>query len=139
MTKDPKCCVPTDTAAKVAKVMKTEDVGSVPICESHSRTLVGIITDRDLAIQVVAEGRDANTTTIDDIMTHEPFTCRPGDKLQKALDVMQRHRVRRIPIVDDGDQLVGIIAQADVATRSDRREKTAAVVEEISRPSTMHA
>jgi CBS domain-containing protein len=140
MTKEPKCCVPTDTAAMVAKLMKAEDVGSVPVCENrHSRTLVGIITDRDLAIQVVAEGRSASTTMVKEIMTCEPFTCRPSDNLQKALDVMRQHRVRRIPVVDDDDKLVGIIAQADVATRSDRPDETASVVGEISRRSTVHA
>ena len=135
MTKDPSCCVPTDSAARVAKVMKTEDVGSVPVCESRqSRKLVGIITDRDLALYVVAESRDANTTHVQDVMTKEPCTCHPEDELQKALDAMQRYRVRRIPILDGQGQLVGIIAQADIAIRGEEPEKVAETVEEISKP-----
>jgi CBS domain-containing protein len=101
MTKDPACCVPTDSAARVAKVMKTQDVGSIPVCESrNSRKLVGIITDRDLALHVVAEGRDANSTNVQDVMTREPFTCHPDEDLQSALNAMQRYQVRRIPIVE---------------------------------------
>jgi len=101
MTKDPACCVPTDSVARVAKVMKTQDVGSIPVCErQNSRKLVGIITDRDLALHVVAEGRDANSTNVQDVMTREPFTCHPDEDLQSALNAMQLYQVRRIPIVD---------------------------------------
>lgn len=140
MTKDPACCVPTDSAARVAKVMKTQDVGSIPVCESrNSRKLVGIITDRDLALHVVAEGRDANSTNVQDVMTREPFTCHPDEDLQSALNAMQRYQVRRIPIVDRSGQLVGIIAQADMATRGAERGKTAEMIEEISKPSTARA
>jgi CBS domain-containing protein len=140
MTKDPACCVPTDSAARAAKIMKTENVGSIPVCESrHSRKLVGIVTDRDLALHVVAEARDAAGTLVQDVMTREPFTCNPEDDLQKALDAMQSHQVRRIPVIDKSGQLIGIIAQADIATRGSEPEKTAETVEEISKPSTARA
>jgi len=135
MTGDPVCCVPGDTAARVAKLMKTENIGSVPICEDrHGKKLVGIITDRDLAVQVVAEGRDSHTK-VQDLMTRQPCTCRAGDDLQKALNEMERHQVRRIPVVDDEGSLIGIISQADVATRCHEPGTTAELVEEISRPS----
>lgn len=133
MTINPSCSVPSDTAARVAKIMRTEDVGSVPVCESRqSRKLVGIVTDRDLALHVVAEGLDANRTPVEEVMTRQPVTCSPDDDLEKALDAMQLHRVRRIPVVDGNGLLVGIIAQADVATRVKEPEKTAKTVEEIS-------
>jgi len=140
MTKDPACCVPTDTASRVAKIMKTEDVGSVPVCESRqSRKLIGIITDRDLTLHVVAEGRDANGTLIQDVMTRAPVACSPEDDIQKALDAMQSRQVRRVPVVDRSGQLVGIIAQADIATRARESEKTAETVQEISKPATARA
>ena len=140
MTKDPSCCVPTDTAATVAKTMKRENVGSIPVCESrNSRKLIGIVTDRDLALHVVAEARDAAGTLVKDVMSIEPFACNPQDDLQEALDVMQSRQVRRIPVVDSRGQLLGIIAQADVATRGDQPEKTAQTVEQISQPSTARA
>ena len=140
MTKDPAFCVPTDSAARVAKVMKVKNVGSIPVCESrHSRKLVGIVTDRDLALHVVAESRDASSTHVEDVMTREPCTCHPEDGFQNAWEAMQQYQVRRIPIIDGSGQLIGIIAQADIAARKEEREKTAETVEEISKPSTAHA
>jgi CBS domain-containing protein len=140
MTKDPACCVPSDSASRVGKIMKTEDVGSVPVCESRqSRKLVGIVTDRDLALLVVAEGRDANGTVVEHVMTSDPFTCSPEDDIEKALDAMETHQIRRVPVVDRRGQLLGIISQADIATRSESPEKTAEIVEEISKPSTRAA
>jgi CBS domain-containing protein len=134
MTGDPVCCVPTDTAARVAKMMKSENIGSVPVCEDrHNKKLVGIVTDRDLALYVVAENRDANSTKVQDVMTRQPVTCCADDDIQRALDAMEKNQVRRIPVLDDGGHLIGIIAQADVAMRTDHPEKTAEVVEEISK------
>ena len=134
MTGNPVCCVPADTVARIAKLMKTENIGSVPICEDrHGKKLLGIVTDRDLALQVVAENRDASSTKVQDVMTREPLTCRADDDLQTALDAMEKHQVRRIPVIDDERRLIGMISQADVAVRSDQPEKTAEVVEEISR------
>jgi CBS domain-containing protein len=93
---------------------------------------VGIVTDRDLALKVVAEGRDPKTTKVEAVMTRKVVTCRADDELQKALDTMAEHQLRRIPVVDNNNKIVGIIAQADVATRVDRPEKTAEMVKEIS-------
>lgn len=136
MTRDPKCCVPGDNASRAAKLMKIEDIGSLPVCGSRdSHRLVGIITDRDLALQIVAEGRDPNSTSIETIMTREPYTCREDEDIETALERMEKNQVRRIPVVDRDGQLVGIISQADIATRMQSQEKTAEVVAEISRPS----
>ncbi len=139
MTRDPKCCVPTDNAMRAAKLMKIEDVGSVPICGSHeTRRLVGIVTDRDLALQVVATGRDPQRTPLGEIMTREPLTCRWDEELEVALGRMESSQVRRIPVVDRNGLLAGIISQADIALRSRNAQKTAEVVEEISQPSGLH-
>ena len=135
MTKDPTCCVPGDTVARVAKLMKTQDVGSLPICESRtSRRLMGIVTDRDLALHIVGEGRDPNHTSVQDVMTRDPITCAAEEDVQSAMNSMQQHQIRRVPVVDAGGQLVGIISQADIATRAKQPEKTAETVGEISRP-----
>lgn len=136
MTKDPVCCLPEDTADKAAQLMKKEDVGPVPVIESQQNNkLIGILTDRDLVIKVVAEGRDPKTTRIEDVMTRNPVTCRAEDDLQKAFKAMEEHQVRRIPVVDSSDRILGIIAQADVATRVGEPMKTAEVVKEISKSS----
>src|SRR5574341_762990 len=118
MTKDPASCLPSDTAFDAAGLMKSEDVGSIPVVsDKQTRKLVGIVTDRDLAVNVVAEGQDPKRTKIEQVMTTDVVTCHPDDDLTEAFDLMEAHQVRRIPIVDDNDCLVGIIAQADVATR----------------------
>jgi CBS domain-containing protein len=133
MTKNPVCCLPTDTVESVAQLMKRENIGSVPVIESElSRKLIGIVTDRDLALKVVAEGCDAKTTQVEEVMTRQVVTCHSGDDLQKALDAMSEHQLRRIPIVNKENEILGIIAQADIATRVNQAEKTAAVVKDIS-------
>jgi CBS domain-containing protein len=133
MTMNPACCLPSDTVAKVAQMMRSKDIGSVPVVDSEqTRSLVGIVTDRDLALKVVAEGRDAKTTTAAEVMIRKVVTCHAEDDLQKALDAMSEHQLRRIPVVDNDLRIIGIIAQADVATRVDQPEKTAALVKGIS-------
>jgi CBS domain-containing protein len=108
MTKNPVYALPHDTVAEVARLMKDKDIGPVPIVQDRDGTqLVGIVTDRDLALKVVAEGLDPMTTRVSDVMTSDP-------------------------VVDKENRLVGIIAQADVATRMNEPEKTAEVVKEIS-------
>ena len=86
MTKDPFCCVPTDTAQRVPQLMRDRDVGAVPICESHeAKRLIGIVTDRDRALRIVAAGCDPKSTCARDVMTREVFSCRPEVDLQKVV------------------------------------------------------
>ena len=133
MTKNPVCCLPNEVVAKAAELMKTENIGSIPVIENEqTKKLVGIVTDRDLALKIVAEGLDAKSTKVDAVMTRKVVTCLAGDDLQKALDAMAEHQLRRIPVVDNDNKVIGIIAQADVATRVDQPEKTAEMVKEIS-------
>lgn len=133
MTKNPVYALPHDTVAEVARLMKDKDIGPVPIVQDRDGTqLVGIVTDRDLAIKVVADGLDPVTTRVSDVMTTDVVTCREDDKIDKALNAMSKHQLRRIPVVDTNNMLVGIIAQADVATRMNEPEKTGEVVKEIS-------
>ncbi len=133
MTKNPVCCLPEDLASKAAELMKSEQVGSIPVIENEkTKKLVGIVTDRDLALRVVAAGIDAKSTKVEAVMTHKIVTCHADDDLQKALDAMAEHQLRRIPVVDNDKKILGIIAQADVATRVDLPEKTAEMVKEIS-------
>ena len=133
MTKNPVCCLPNDNVAKAAELMKSGNIGSIPVVENEqTKKLVGIVTDRDLALKIIAEGRDAKSTKVETVMTHKVVTCHADDELQKALDAMTEHQLRRIPVVDNDNRIVGIIAQADVATRADQPEKTAEMVKEIS-------
>jgi len=129
MTRDVRACEPNATVAEAAKVMAQEDVGPVPIVEDGR--LVGIVTDRDIAVRVVAEGRDPNATTVREIASTELVTVSPDDDLDEALILLAERQVRRLPVVE-GDRLVGIVAQADIA-RLGKDKKTGEVVEEISR------
>ncbi len=134
MTKDPVCCVSTDTAMAAAEIMKSEDIGSLPVVDDKaSKRLAGIVTDRDLALEVVAAGRDPKSVKIADVMKSGLVTCKTTDDVKKAIDKMSDHQIRRIPVVDEEGCIVGIIAQADVATRLEEPETTADMVEEISR------
>ena len=120
MTKDPECCVPSDSVMKAAQLMKSEDVGPIPIVEDkEEKKLTGIVTDRDLAIKVVAEARDPKTTQVEEVMSEGLVTCRENDDVQSVLKLMEDNQIRRIPVVDQSDHLLGIIAQADVATLRD--------------------
>ena len=133
MTEDLVFCTPGDTVSEVARMMKREDIGPVLIVDNkQSKTLVGIVTDRDLAIKVVGEGRDPQNTRVEDVMTRKLITCHADDSVENAMKAMAQYQLRRIPVVDENMKLVGIISQADVATRVDEPERTAEVVKEIS-------
>ena len=138
MTRDPVSCVPTDGITRVAQIMKEQDVGSVPVIDSaESHRLVGIVTDRDIVIKVVAQRRGVDAATVRDAMTNNPSSCRETDDVDRAVQAMAERQVRRMPIVDANGRLVGIIAQADVATRVNRDQKTGELVEAISEPNTI--
>ncbi len=129
MTASPTSCEPSTTIADAAKVMAQEDVGPIPIVEGGS--LVGIVTDRDLVVRALAEGRDPNSTTIGEIASGDLVTVEPDTDLDEALQIMGQQQVRRLPVVEGGS-LVGIVAQADIARAIDE-EKTGEVVQDISR------
>lgn len=135
MTKDPASCNASETVTKVASLMKQHDVGSVPVAESDR--LVGIVTDRDIVLKVVAAGRNPEQTSVRDVMTPNPVCCREDDDLEHALKLMKERQVRRMPIVDGSGRLSGIIAQADVATRVNKDAKTGELVEAISESGTI--
>jgi len=135
MTRQPVCCEPGESVVDVAATMKREDVGSVPVVESHEdKKLIGIVTDRDLVVKVLANGGAVDRATVRDAMTADPASCRENDDVSKAVRLMSERQVRRMPIVDDAGRLTGIIAQADVATRVNRDETTGELVEAISEP-----
>jgi CBS domain-containing protein len=134
MTPDPVCCVPSDTAQQVARVLRDHNIGSVPVVlDQNSRKLFGMLTDRDLCLAIVAEGLDPSTTTIEKHVSLDPVSCRDGENLASCERMMQERQVRRVPIVDAEDRVIGIIAQADVAL-AEPAEKVAKTVKEVSKP-----
>jgi CBS domain-containing protein len=138
MTKDPECCEPDDTAREAARVMRDRDCGCIPIVDSDSRRVIGMVTDRDLAIRGIAEGKDPDTK-LRDLMTPVASCCGPDDDLRDVERTMADLQVRRIPIVDAGGRCLGIISQADIARAASRdtavtEREIALVVEQISEP-----
>lgn len=124
MTSWPTCCVPEDMAAKAAQLMHSQNIGSIPVIDGiQTQKLVGIVTDRDLALRIVANGLDGNAVQIGTVMTRDIMTCQASDDVNVALDTMSKHQLRRIPVVDKDHKIVGIIAQADIATRVNQSTK----------------
>jgi len=125
------CSIDTDkTVAYAAKMLRDEDVGIAPIVEGDR--LVGVLTDRDIAVRVVAEGGDSEQTKVTDVMSRDLVTLDPDQDLDEALRLMARHQVRRLPVVEEDGRLVGVVAQADVAQHAGDQQ-TGEVVEQISR------
>ncbi len=118
------------SVAYAAKMMRDEDVGLAPIVEGDK--LVGTVTDRDIAVRVVAEGKNPDETTVREIASTQLVTVDPQQDLDEALRLMAKHQVRRLPVVEEDGRLVGVLAQADVARRADSKS-TGEVVGEISR------
>lgn len=139
MTKQPICCSPSDMVQKVAQMMRQHDVGAIPVVSDLvSKNLVGIITDRDLCISAMADGKDPRTTPIAGYFTKAVITCSPEDTLVACEQKMKEHRIRRIPVVDKQNSCVGIVVQADIA-RVDKPGSFQALIAEISRPNIKRA
>jgi CBS domain-containing protein len=121
--------------------MQREEVGIVPVVASDDdNRLVGVITDRDIAIRCVAEGRDANSCKVRDAMSSgELATCSQSDDVESVMQTMRTEKVRRIPIVDERGSLVGIVAQADVVIKTNDPSRAGRTVEGISEPGGRHA
>jgi CBS domain-containing protein len=135
MTKNPVCCLPEDIVVKAAQMMKRQDVGSIPVIENEkTKKLVGVLTDRDLALKIVSEERNPQSTRVEDVMTRKVVTCGKADDMQKAVDLMAKNQLRRIPVLDKNDGIIGIVAQADIAKYFDHPKKVALMVKKISQP-----
>jgi len=134
MTPDPVCCTPSMSAQGVARLMRENDCGAIPVVERDgSRKLVGVVTDRDIAVRGVADGRGADTP-VEQLMTPHPQSCSQDADVEDVEEVMKRNRIRRVPIIDAAGLLVGIIAQADLALKLDDEEEVAEVVVRVSEP-----
>jgi CBS domain-containing protein len=140
MTENPETVTPDASIADVARKMRDLDVGIIPVVEDQeSRRLRGVITDRDITVRAVAEGKDLKSLKVSDCMTPHVESCNKNDSLETVLEVMQQEQVRRVPITDREGRLVGIIAQADVAVdyagqRRERKRHVARTLARVSHP-----
>jgi CBS domain-containing protein len=117
MKKDVECVSPQDAAEIAARRMRDENIGFLPVCD-QSRAVLGTLTDRDIAIRLVAENKPASTQ-VGDLMTREVIACRPQDDVEEAEKLMSRHQKSRIMCIDESNRLVGILSLSDIA-RYDR-------------------
>jgi len=129
MTPGPETIQADRPVAEAAKMMKEADAGMIPVMDNGN--LLGTITDRDIALRVVAEGKDPQSTPVREIASTNVVTIEPDQDLDEALQLMAKHQVRRLPVVEDG-RLVGVLAQADVARVGDEKA-VGHTVEEISK------
>ena len=130
MTSNPTTVQSDATVVEAARIMRDQDTGIVPVVENDR--LVGTVTDRDITVRVVAEGRDPESTPVREIASTDVVSVEPQQDLSEALRLMAEHQVRRLPVVEN-DRVVGIVAQADVAREADDAQ-TGELVEEISKP-----
>ena len=115
MTRTPTCCKPSDTLDKVAKLMLDHDCGEIPVCDGTK--LVGVVTDRDITCRAVAAGKTPASVHASDVMTHHVFTVGENDGLDDALQMMEDRLVRRLPVIDESNRIVGIVSQADLMAK----------------------
>jgi len=134
MTAAPVCCTRSEGVQQAAHVMRNLNVGIVPIIESDTDdTLVGVLTDRDICLGVVANGCDPANTNIESCMSEEPICCKPDDNIEKVVALMQKHQIRRVPVVDEQNHIEGIVSFADITVRAHEQD-VAETITEISEP-----
>jgi CBS domain-containing protein len=142
MSKNPRTVTPDTPVSEAAQLMKEEDIGMVPVIErvggAETRgRLVGVITDRDIAIRTVAEGRGVDSP-VRDVMSSGVRTATPNDSVESVMEMMGREQVRRVPIVDERGSLVGVVSQADLARKAKNDGHVERTVEQISQPGGSH-
>ena len=131
MTARPRSATPDTPLSQVAELMETEDVGAIPILDGVR--LVGMITDRDIVVRAVAKAKDPRAMPSREISSGELVTVGPDQDLSDALRLMGQHQVRRLPVVDSENRLVGVVSQADIAIEA-KDESVGEMVAEISKP-----
>jgi CBS domain-containing protein len=125
MTPNPMCCMPEDAATRAARIMRELNVGIVPVVKSPTdRRLVGVVTDRDLCLGVVAMDQHPQTVPVQQCMTTNMIACQPGEDIQRAADLMKEHQVRRIPVINPHGILCGMVSTADLCQRSNLSPNT---------------
>src|SRR5205823_429828 len=121
MTTDIKKATPDNTLADIAAMMRDEDIGALPVVQDGE--LRGIVTDRDIVVRAIAEGKEPSTTTVQEVLSEEVESVEPDDDIEEAADVMAAHQIRRLPVVEDG-KLIGMVSLGDISVKHE--EGTAA-------------
>jgi CBS domain-containing protein len=131
MSDRPRCVSPDTPVSEAAQLMETEDVGALPVLDGEE--LAGMVTDRDIVIRAIAKGKDPRGMPVREVSTRDVVSIRGDEDLSEALKLMASYKVRRLPVVDDGNRLIGVLAQADAALEANEKA-VGQMVEAISRP-----
>ena len=133
MTTAVECCTPNDTAQRAAEIMREADTGVVPVLAGENEPkVIGIVTDRDLCMAVIASARDARQVRVQECMTGKIVTVRPQDEVDRAADLMAEKQVRRLPVVNEGGAILGIVSLADLAQSPQQAAAVGEAVSDIS-------
>ena len=130
MTKNPQTVTGKDTIIAAARIMRDSDTGVVPVVED--RKIIGLITDRDIVVRMVAEARNANDVKVNELMTKQVRSVKEDTPVNEVLNLMSSASIRRVPVVNDRDELIGIVSIGDIATETNKDGKVGQAVENIS-------
>jgi len=137
MTPNPACCTAETPLDQVARMMVDNDCGEIPIVRSRSdRTVIGVVTDRDIVCRLIAAGKDPMDYTAEACMSTPVVAVRESTPLEKCAQIMEESKIRRVPVVDGGGMVCGIVSQADIAKHASRRI-TAELLRDVSQPGAM--
>lgn len=136
MTSNVECVRPDDTLQEAALKMKEMEIGPLPVCDRL--LVVGMLTDRDIAVRGVAAGRDPRSTQVRDVMTREVIRCYEDEEVEEAERLMQTRQVRRILVVNRDDRLVGIVSLGDLAAETGNPRRVGEVLQDVSEPAMPH-
>jgi CBS domain-containing protein len=130
MTPNPKAVTEKESVLEVARIMRDQDTGVVPVIDGSK--VIGLITDRDIVVRALAEGKDCKTISVKEVMTRNVRSVKEDTPVDEVLNLMSKDEIRRLPVVNNKDELVGIVSIGDVAKRTNRDDKVGKVVEDIS-------
>ncbi|HSP16712.1 MAG TPA: CBS domain-containing protein [Thermoanaerobaculia bacterium] len=130
MTPNPRCVTEKDSVLEVARIMRDQDTGVIPVVDG--RKIIGLVTDRDIVLRAVAGGKDINGCHVNEVMTRQVRSVSEDASVREVLDVMSNAQIRRVPVVNRNNELVGIVSMKDLATETGATDKVGKAVEEIS-------
>ena len=130
MTPNPECVSEGDSIRDVARIMKDHDTGVVPVVDG--KKIIGLITDRDIVVRGLAEGKDLSNVRVNELMTKSVRSVKEDTPLNEVLNLMGSAEVRRVPVVNGNDELVGIVSLGDIATNTNQDNRVGKAVENIS-------
>jgi CBS domain-containing protein len=137
MTRDVHVIGPETSLRHAAQKMKSWDVGSLPVCQNEK--LIGLITDRDITVRAVAAGKSPDACPVSDAMSGDLIYCYEDEDVERAVKLMEEKQIRRLPVMDRNDRLVGVVSLGDLATRQRDDRLSGQVLEQVSTPSQPHA